>query len=177
MLTGAVGLFLLSTLNEGSSSGTAAGYLFVLGTGLGLVMQTVVLATQNSVHVRDIGAATSSTTFFRSMGGSFGTAVFGVLLSDRLGDELAKGTVDPAVAAGGQPNISRIQELPQDQQTFVVHAFVEAMSYVFLAAAAVMLLGWLLTFALKEQRLRATARPVGPSEDAEGFLLGRAARY
>src|SRR5205823_14229796 len=84
-----LGLFLLSRMNEHTSVLVASLSMLVLGLGLGLVMQVLVIAVQNAVEYRNLGAATSGATFFRSIGGSFGTAVFGAILSNQLASHLS----------------------------------------------------------------------------------------
>ena len=79
-----IGLLLLSRLGPDTSWLDASLYMFVFGMGLGSVMQVTVIATQNAVDYKDLGAATSGVTYFRSMGGSFGTTVFGSIFSNRL---------------------------------------------------------------------------------------------
>ena len=74
-------------------------FIFLLGAGLGFTMQTIVVAVQNDVDRRDLGSATSAVTFFRSMGGAFGTAIFGAVLSARITHYLAD--LLPAGAASG----------------------------------------------------------------------------
>ena len=83
------GLFMLSQLASSTPYWQIAIAMLVLGAGLGNVMQVLVLAVQNSVEPRDIGTATSGSTFFRSMGGAFGTAVFGAVWAARLATEMA----------------------------------------------------------------------------------------
>ncbi len=85
----AVGMFLLSRLDAGTSVLYAAVAMFVMGLGLGLVMQVLVLAVQNAVDYAELGVATSGATLFRSMGGSLGTAVLGAIFTNRLTHELA----------------------------------------------------------------------------------------
>jgi hypothetical protein len=84
-----VGLFLLSTMGPDTGQVTSGLYMVVLGAGLGLVMQTVVLATQNTVERTDIGVGTSTVTFSRQVGASVGVAVFGAVFNNRLSAELA----------------------------------------------------------------------------------------
>ena len=84
-----IGLLLLSRLGPDTSWLDASLYMFVFGMGLGSVMQVTVIATQNAVDHNDLGAATSGVTYFRSMGGSFGTAVFGSIFSNRLTANIA----------------------------------------------------------------------------------------
>ena len=79
-----IGLILMSTLNEETSFALLSIYAVLVGAGLGLSMQTIVIALQNAVDFQDMGIATSSNTFFRSLGGAFGTAIFGTVLSNRI---------------------------------------------------------------------------------------------
>ncbi len=83
-----IGLLLLHRLDEHSSTAEMSGYFFVFGLGLGLVMQVLVLIVQNAVSYEDLGVATSGATFFRSIGASFGVAIFGTVFASRLGDKL-----------------------------------------------------------------------------------------
>ena len=85
----AIGMLLLSRLDAGTSALYAHVAMFVMGLGLGLVMQVLVLAVQNAVDYAELGVATSGATLFRSMGGSLGTAVLGAIFTNRLTDELA----------------------------------------------------------------------------------------
>src|SRR5205085_3354524 len=86
----AIGLFLLSRLTAHSSEITASLLLLVLGVGLGLVMQVLVIAVQNAVDYKDLGVATSGATLFRLIGGSIGTAVLGAIFAVRLAGELGR---------------------------------------------------------------------------------------
>jgi EmrB/QacA subfamily drug resistance transporter len=134
--------------------------ILLLGLGLGLVIQTLVVAVQNAVPVADLGVATSSNTFFRSMGGAFGTAVFGEVLNATLDDELATafpGGRPPGVDPGtltGTPE--QIQSLPDIVRVPLVDSFVAAIDQVFLTGIPVMLLALLLIFFLPELPLRET---------------------
>ena len=82
-------MFLLSLLGVDTPPWVASAYMVVVGVGLGLVMQVLVLAVQNDARPQDIGVATASATFFRSMGGAFGVALFGTIFATRLSDQLA----------------------------------------------------------------------------------------
>jgi EmrB/QacA subfamily drug resistance transporter len=109
-----VGMFLLSLLGVDTPPWVASAYMVVVGVGLGLVMQVLVLAVQNDARPQDIGVATSSATFFRSMGGAFGVALFGTIFATRLSDQLAG--LPPRVTAhlgsGVQLNPTQIDQLP-----------------------------------------------------------------
>ena len=78
------GLLLLTQLDVETTRLESSAYMFVLGCGIGMMMQTLILAVQNVVPHSDMGAATSGVTFFRSMGGAFGVAAFGTILNNRL---------------------------------------------------------------------------------------------
>ena len=131
----AVGMLLLSRLDAGTSTlyGTVA--MFVMGLGLGLVMQVLVLAVQNAVGYAELGVATSGATLFRSMGGSLGTAVLGAIFTNRLSDELAG---SPAADVGsGSIDPSALQQLPAAVRDGYTGAFTDALSTVFLVAAVI----------------------------------------
>jgi len=154
----AAGLGLLSTLGAHTPYWRTALFMVTLGLGIGLVMQVLVLATQNSVDRRDMGVATSSATFFRSMGGTFGTAIFGSVLANQLASQLAarlpaaalKG-INPAQLTGS-PQV--IAALPPAIREPVIAAFVSALSTVFVTAVPVVLVAFVLTWFLQEIRLR-----------------------
>ena len=132
-----LGLLLLSTMTAGTPRPTMYLYLFTFGLGLGMVMQVMVLAVQNTVPYEDLGVATSSVTLFRFIGGSLGTAVLGAVFAARLGD---------AVDIGSLRESGRVD--PQ--------VFMRALDTVFLVAAGVTLVGFVLSLMLPERRLRET---------------------
>ncbi|MFJ8541988.1 DHA2 family efflux MFS transporter permease subunit [Streptomyces sp. NPDC093586] len=153
------GLLLLHRLDENSSTAEMSAYFFVFGVGLGLVMQVLVLIVQNAVAYEDLGVATSGATFFRSIGASFGVSIFGTVFSSRLGDKLTGvlGGVrlPPGVSADSLKADPRgIGALPPALRPAALHAYASAITDVFLYAAPVALLGFLLAWFLKEDRLR-----------------------
>src|SRR6185437_3947058 len=85
-----VGMYLLSRLGVGTAPWLASAYMVVVGVGIGLVMQVLVLVVQNDARPQDIGVATSTATFFRSVGGSFGVAIFGTIFASRLTEQLSR---------------------------------------------------------------------------------------
>jgi EmrB/QacA subfamily drug resistance transporter len=141
------GMFLLSTLDAAASRWQSGAYMVILGAGIGMVMQILVLATQNEAPVRDLGVATSTVTFFRAVGGSVGVAVFGALFSSRL-TQLLGG----AAPTGMTPEM--IHDLPIDQSTQMADAFADAITRVFLYAVPVLLVGFALTWLLRDIPLR-----------------------
>ncbi len=134
-----VGFLLLSTMDVDTSAAARSLFMLVLGLGLGMTMQVLVLAVQNAVDYSDLGVATSGATFFRSIGGSFGVAIFGAIFSNRLESELPGAT-------------SRAQ------------AYADALSSVFLVAMVVVAVAFLLTFLLREVPLRRTVETSGVGE-------------
>ncbi|MFI6468562.1 DHA2 family efflux MFS transporter permease subunit [Streptomyces sp. NPDC050528] len=155
----ALGLLLLHRLDEGSSTAEMSAYFFVFGLGLGLVMQVLVLIVQNAVSYEDLGVATSGATFFRSIGASFGVAIFGTIFASRLGDKLTdalRGTALPAgVTPDGLESDPRgISQLPVAVRPEALHAYASSITDVFLYAAPVALVGFVLAWFLKEDKLR-----------------------
>ncbi|MFS8201593.1 DHA2 family efflux MFS transporter permease subunit [Streptomyces sp. CWNU-52B] len=155
----ALGLVLLHQLDVDSSTGEMSVYFLVFGLGLGLVMQVLVLIVQNAVTYEDLGVATSGATFFRSIGASFGVAIFGSLFASRLGDQLTdvlRGQRLPpglsADALKSDPKI--IGELPALLRPPVVEAYAVSITDVFLYAAPVTLVGFVLAWFLREDKLR-----------------------
>ena len=157
----AVGLYLLSLLGVGSSTLESSAFMFVLGVGIGGVMQVLVIAVQNVVPYRDLGAATSGATFFRSIGGSFGTAVFGAIFANSLRADLVRdlaGVHVPAhfnVTAGASP--AALGALPAPVHAGFVHAYAASLHTVFLFSTPIAVAAFLLTFLLKEVPLRRAA--------------------
>ncbi|MFJ3764912.1 DHA2 family efflux MFS transporter permease subunit [Streptomyces sp. NPDC090082] len=158
-----VGLLLLHRLTETSSTWSMSLCFFVFGAGLGLVMQVLVLVVQNSVLYEDLGVATSGATFFRSIGASFGVAVFGTLFTNRLTDKLdavfasAGARVPPGVGPGQVAADPRaVSELPAELRPAVLHAFATSITDVFLYAAPVVLVAFVVAWFLKEDKLRAS---------------------
>ena len=158
----AVGMLLLSRLDAGSSTLYGILAMFVMGLGLGLVMQVLVLAVQNAVDYAELGVATSGATLFRSMGGSLGTAVLGAIFSNRLADELA-GT-PAANVGGGAVDPSAMQSLPAAVRDPYIGAFTDSLSTVFLVATAIILLAFLLAWFIEERPLRKTVETAGVGE-------------
>ncbi|MGW2281574.1 DHA2 family efflux MFS transporter permease subunit [Streptomyces sp. NPDC001770] len=155
----AIGLLLLHRLDVNSSTWEMSAYFFVFGAGLGLVMQVLVLVVQNAVPYEDLGVATSGATFFRSIGASFGVAIFGTiftsLLNDRLADALSDQPLPPGVDAGRLAADPRsIGQLPAGLRPSVLDAFATSITDVFLYAAPVVLIAFVVAWFLKEDKLR-----------------------
>lgn len=184
-----VGMLLFQQLQVATTLWAAFGYMVVIGVGLGLCMQSLILAVQNAVSVRDLGAGTSSATFFRSLGGSFGVAILGAVLSSRLTAELstrlpgALAQLPPeqraAVSAGGNFSINdpaAILALPAPVRAAVQASFVESLHLVFLSTGLIAIVAVLVTLAMPNLQLRGTgpqgatggADPIGGKAPAPG---------
>jgi len=150
LMTIAMGL--LATMDANTSRTTASWYVAVLGVGLGTVMPVMILAVQNAVDQRDLGTATSAATFSRSMGGSFGVALFGAVLASRLAHQLPG--VDPEAL---QASPSQLRTLPPAAHQAVVEAVAQSLHVVFLAAIPVALAAFLVVLFLRERPLRESA--------------------
>jgi EmrB/QacA subfamily drug resistance transporter len=158
----AIGMLLLSRLDAGTSTLYGSVAMFVMGLGLGLVMQVLVLAVQNAVDYAELGVATSGATLFRSMGGSLGTAVLGAIFTNRLSHELSG---SPAAQVGsGSIDPSALGQLPAATRDAYTGAFTDALSTVFLVAAAILLLAFLLSWLVEERPLRQTVDTAGVGE-------------
>ncbi|MGW3120875.1 DHA2 family efflux MFS transporter permease subunit [Streptomyces sp. NPDC001107] len=154
-----LGLLLLHQLDENSSTAVMSVDFFVFGLGLGLVMQVLVLIVQNAVSYEDLGVATSGATFFRSIGASFGVAIFGTVFASRLGDKLTDAFRGARLPGGLSADALKsdprgIGSLPPALRGPALHAYAAAITDVFLYAAPVALLGFVLAWFLKEDKLR-----------------------
>ncbi len=167
----ACGLLLFSTLTEFSSTTRMSLYLFVLGVGLGLVLQVLVLIVQNAVDYQNLGVATAGATFFRSIGGSFGVAIFGTLFSSRLADNvraaLAGRPLPPGLdlhAVQGDPKL--IARLPPAAASGLIHAYSESITSVFRTSAPIALIAFALAWFVKQAPLR---RSIAEPDLGEGL--------
>ncbi len=169
-----VGAYLLSMIDASTNGWVLAGYMFVFGVGMGLVMQVLVVAVQNAVSYEDLGVATSSSVFFRMIGGSFGTAVFGaiyaIVLNHTIAPTLAKvpasvlrkfnpQTIDPGVIAQLKGTASGLFFY-----TKYIEAVTHAIQVVFLVAVPIAFLAFLLSWLLPEVELRKTVQTVDVGE-------------
>lgn len=166
MLIAAVGLYLMSLLDVDTSLWVAGIYMFITGLGIGMVMQVLVLATQNAADHSDLGVATSGATFFRSLGGAMGVSMFGALLTHRLRDTIpaqltAAGVPPDQIDSGSatqatQATPEQIANLPEPINLAVVTGFADALQTTFLAAVPFALLGFVILLFLRETPLRQT---------------------
>jgi hypothetical protein len=145
-------------------------YVFILGTGIGLVMQITIIAAQNSVPYRDMGTATGGINFFRSIGGALGVALFGSVLSDRLAYYIPRLVPSEALqnisARALTASPAQIRALPEAVHEGVINAFANSVHVVFLVAIPIALAGFVLALLLPEIPLRDTIHGGGQPDAA-----------
>ncbi|HET7172693.1 MAG TPA: MDR family MFS transporter [Nocardioidaceae bacterium] len=163
-----VALFLLSRLTPASPYWQVAVFIYIFGAGLGLTMQTIVTAVQNSIDRKHMGSATSSVMFFRQLGGTFGAAVFGAILTTRLAAHMAQ-EFGPAAAAklgGGSVtgNVDKVKALKEVAPVIyhkVLDAFSMSLDNVFLWAIPAVLLALVVSLFIREIPLKSRSNGDG----------------
>jgi EmrB/QacA subfamily drug resistance transporter len=171
-----VGLFAMSHIGVTTAEPVIAVYMIIFGFGLGLVMQVLVVSVQNAVSYDELGTATSGVTFFRSIGGSFGTAVFGAIFANvlvgNLAEQLHKVGIShiPGGAAAGIDNPTLVAKLPPTVHHAVSVAIADTIDRVFLIGVPIGLLAFGLSWLLPEIELRKSVRT---NEPGEGFTPPR----
>jgi predicted MFS family arabinose efflux permease len=171
-----IGLGLLGTLGVSTPSWTMSFYILILGAGIGLVMQVLVTAVQNAVDPADLGAATAGANFFRSIGGSFGTAVFGALYVNVLPHQLATGlashTYTGKLLSPSLWNASTLKTVPLAELSVILHAIAGTIQMVYRWALPFGVLAVILSLTLPEVKLRTSLHQVAddiPMSNAEHF--------
>ncbi|MCU1437023.1 MAG: transporter [Naasia sp.] len=141
MVTGSVllivGIALMSTIRYDTDFVLVAIYMFVMGAGVGMVMQNLVLVVQNTVRATQLGVASAGVAFFRSLGGTIGVTVMGAVLGSRVTALVTDGFADagiPATAVGGDGSIPHVSELPGPIRVIVESAYGQGVGEVFLVA-------------------------------------------
>jgi EmrB/QacA subfamily drug resistance transporter len=170
-VTMTVGLGLLSTIGPDTHFGLLSFYMAVMGIGVGMLMQNLVLAAQNDVPAAELGAATSVLSFFRSMGGTIGTSVLGAVLANRVASEMTKSLKDAggAVEGGGQAGHGGVPDmtaLPAPMREIVEHAYGVATAELFLAATPFAALALIAVLFIKEKPLKNTGGMERLSEES-----------
>jgi EmrB/QacA subfamily drug resistance transporter len=174
-----IGLYLLSRMDAGSSTLQDAAFMLVLGLGLGGVMQVLVTIVQNSVSHSELGVATSGATFFRSIGGSFGTAIFGAIFANVLVGNLAHhlhGVSLPAGFSAADATPATLSHLPAAVHAGFVAGYAESIQTVFLIAVPIAALAFLATWLIPQVELRRwpEASPAAPAADDAPVLSASA---
>ncbi len=168
----AVAMYLMSTMGVGTSRITSSVYMVVLGLGIGMIIQVMVLAVQNSVPHSDLGTATATESFTRSMGGAFGVAIYGAIFNNRLAFNLAqllpagRGSVNAAQLQGSP---QAIRALPPAIRGPVLLALARSIHVVFLFAVPLAIAAFVVTWLLPEKELRETAH-IGAVEVGDELL-------
>jgi EmrB/QacA subfamily drug resistance transporter len=162
----ALGLWLFSTMTVTTPTWETSTYMVVLGAGMGCLMQTTSLIAQNSVTIRDLGAATGASTFVRNLGGSLGVAILGAIYTSRVVDSLAGAGVAGAStesASGLTPAV--LQTLPPAVQEVVKGAITDGTQAIFLFAAIVTVVAFVVSWFVKQVPLRDSASLPEPSAE------------
>jgi hypothetical protein len=174
----AFGMFLLSHLGTHTSVLKSGTFMAVTGLGLGLTMQVLVLAVQNSVQPKELGTATSAATFFRSIGGSIGVSVFSAIFNNKmtgnLAHQLPQLAANPTLAKELRASPEALAKLPAPVHDGYLRAFTESLHVVFIAAIPVALLAFALTWLLKEVPLRTSVAPIDGVSAGFGMLRAAA---
>lgn len=165
-----VGLFLLATMDTGTTRLMSGVYMAILGAGLGFLMQITMLVAQNSVDMKDMGVASSSATLFRTLGGSFGVALMGSLftsqvtstMSERLGPQAAE------AAGSAQLDAASLAKLPEAVREAYQYAVAAGTHSAFLLGAGIAVLGFLAAWFVKEVPLRGAGPAPAPADGADG---------
>ena len=169
-LTVAFGYFLFTHIAVDTPVWLLGVWMFITGAGIGSFLQIMTLAVQNAVHPRDLGTATSTVTFFRSMGGSFGTAIFGAVLTARFSTHLHEllGASASGFAGSGQSisSVANLSQLPPQVLPTALKAFTAAFQDVFLIALPAVLVGFLVSLFLREAPLRQHEREIAMADTA-----------
>ncbi|MGY2003335.1 MFS transporter [Blastococcus sp. SYSU DS1024] len=151
------GFALLSTIDHETDMVVFSAFLFVLGVGIGMSMQNLVLAVQNTVAASDLGAASSAVAFFRSLGGTIGVSVLGAVLSNHVGDLIRDGLArvpGAAAAAGGDVGLADLADAPAPVRELIRMSYGDATGRVFLISAVVAVVAVLAVLFIREVALR-----------------------
>ncbi|MEU1499740.1 MFS transporter [Streptomyces sp. NPDC005732] len=154
------GLGLLGSIRYDTPYWHVAVFMALLGLGIGMTMQNLVLSTQNQVAPSDLGSASSTVTFFRSLGGAIGVSALGAIMSTRITDYVKDGLagLDPkyaaAAAGSGTGTIPDMDALPGPLRTLLESAYGHGIADVFMIASVLALLAFLIMLFIKEVPLR-----------------------
>ncbi|TYQ05530.1 UNVERIFIED_ORG: EmrB/QacA subfamily drug resistance transporter [Gordonia westfalica J30] len=180
----AIGFGLLATIDAHTNMAVLSGYLFALGLGMGMTMQNLVLAVQNTVEPKNLGAATSTVTFFRSLGGAAGVSVLGAVLSNHVTDLIGQGlrAIGITQSGSGGAGLSNLNELPAPIAAIVRGAYGDGTARIFLVSMAMAIVGTIAVLFIKEvalntltgeeQRLAAEATAATTDEEFAQVIAG-----
>ena len=169
-----VGFGLLGMIDHATPMVLVGAAMFLVGSGVGMSMQNLVLAVQNTVRLRDVGAATSSVTFFRSLGGAVGVSVLGAVLAHRVTDSITRQLAAaglPTSGGGGKSSTLNLAELPAPVRQMVRIAYGDATGHIFLISAVIGLFAVLAAVLLRPAPLRTSLDKPAP-ETADEAAAG-----
>jgi EmrB/QacA subfamily drug resistance transporter len=153
-----VGFGLLSFIDHETDMVLLGVFLFVLGVGIGMTMQNLVLAVQNTVAASDLGAASSAVAFFRSLGGTIGVSVLGAVLAGRVGDLIRAGLADipgaGQAASSGDVGLANLADAPPAIQTLIRVSYGDATGRIFLISSAIAVVALVAIVLIREVALR-----------------------
>ena len=160
------GFVMLSFIDHKTSLTYLSVAMLLVGVGVGMSMQNLVLAVQNSVRLRDIGAASGSLTFFRSLGGTIGVSVLGAILANKvtanLTDQFTRAGIDPS--GGGKTSNLNIAELPEPIRVMVRAAYGDATGHIFLVSALIGVVGVIAALLMRPKLLRSSLDLPAPED-------------
>ncbi|MEO3932223.1 MFS transporter [Micrococcaceae bacterium Sec7.4] len=161
------GLGLTGTINHTTALWQTGVYTAVLGLGLGLLMQNLVLAVQNTVRARDIGTASASVAFFRSVGGAIGVSVLGAIMGNRVKELATEGFAAAGIPTTGGAGASMdLKDLPEPVREIMRAAYGDATAQIFMVSAIIGLVAMVAILFIKEEPLRRTVDIVSPAAKA-----------
>src|SRR5450755_875775 len=170
-----LGLGLLSLMGVGTPTALDALYMLVLGMGIGGVMQVLVIIVQNGVPHSELGVATSGATFFRSIGGSFGTAIFGAIFANVLVGNLARhlhGVALPSGFSAADATPALLGHLPAAVHQGFVAGYAESIQTVFLVAVPIAALAFLAAWLIPQVELKQWPEPAQGVPAADTAVAG-----
>ena len=162
------GLGLTGTIDHTTELWLTGLYTAIIGLGLGLLMQNLVLAVQNTVRASDIGTASASVAFFRSVGGAIGVSVLGAIMANRVKELATEGLAAAGIpTSGGAGTSMDLKTMPEPVREIMRAAYGDATAQIFLVSAIVGLVALVAILFIKEEPLRRTVDIVTPSAKGE----------
>ncbi|WP_051276526.1 MDR family MFS transporter [Marmoricola sp. URHB0036] len=155
-----VGLSLMGTIDHLTPMWHLSTFMVLMGLGTGALMQNLVLVVQNTVDVTDVGAASGSVSFFRSLGGTIGVAALGAVLASNVADKIASGMAAAGIPVSGGGNVGSLDldKLPPAVATIVRTAYADATGRIFLIAGVIAIVTFVAVALMPVTELRTTIR-------------------
>ncbi|WP_460305067.1 MFS transporter [Actinocorallia aurea] len=178
LLCGFIGM---STIDHETNLVVLGVFMAMIGVGVGMSMQNLVLVVQNGVSMKDIGAASGAMTFFRSLGGTMGVSILGAVLASRVATSITDGLKEAGIpVSGDQGGTLDIAAMPEPIKQIVRAAYGDATGHIFLVSAGVAVIGLVATLFLRPPALRSTfelpeeLEAAGEAKAAAAALAGAA---